>query len=290
MNKATLIFISFFFTLFIYAQNHPKTLLWKVTKKGSVNKSYLFGTFHEVNPSFFNRLSNAINKLQQSDFLFVEQRSSPIEKLRPGDKIIWNFEKWKTILTKDQEEVFAAFLNKAEDTSYYKLSPILLSLTMARLYFVNFCEIDSDANDELMDTYIEKFAGKKAVYSLDSNQNTFLNKTAEKLSILQDSQYASYGIHYMKSMLDNNLSDCAITSAYKNFEIDYKLNTELNEKSADYLLLIIRNNSWISILDKAFSFNNCFVAVGFKHLFYKQGLIQKLRNLGYDVTPIPVML
>jgi hypothetical protein len=141
-----------------------------------------------------------------------------------------------------------------------------------------------------MDTYIEKFAGKKVIYSLDSNQNTFLNKTAEKLIIPQDSQYASYGIHYMKIMLDNNLSDCAITNAYKKFDIDYKLNTELNEKSADYLLLINRNNSWISILDKAFSFNNCFVAVGFKHLFYKQGLIQKLRNLGYDITPIPVML
>lgn len=259
-------------------------------KKGSVNKSYLFGTFREINPSFFNRLSNAINKLQQSDILFVEQRSSPTEKLRPGDKIIWNSEKWKTILTKDQEEVFTAFLNKAEDTSYYKLSAILLSLTMARLYFVNFCETDCGANDELMDTYIEKFAGKKVIYSLDSNQNTFPNKTAEKLIIPQDSQYASYGIHYMKSMLDNNLSDCAITSAYKKFDIDYKLNTELNEKSADYLLLINRNNSWISILDKAFSFNNCFVVVGFKHLFYKKGLIQKLRNLGYDVTPIPVML
>lgn len=42
-----------------------------------------------------------------------------------------------------------------------------------------------------------------------------------------------------------------------------------------------------TIIDKAFLQNNCFVAVGFKHLFYKQGLIQLLRNSGYTVTPNP---
>jgi uncharacterized protein YbaP (TraB family) len=90
----------------------------------------------------------------------------------------------------------------------------------------------------------------------------------------------------MKNMLDNDLSDCRFITVYKNLDMDYELDTLLNEKSPALLLLINRNNRWTEILDAAFSSGNCFVAVGFRHLFYKQGLIQKLRELGYSVTPI----
>lgn len=89
-------------------------------------------------------------------------------------------------------------------------------------------------------------------------------------------------------MLENNLEHCAIITAYKNFDIDYELDKEITSQSPDYSLLVNRNQSWIPVLDKAFSVHRCFVAVGFRHLFYKQGLIQQLRKLGYTVEPIPV--
>lgn len=288
MSKTSLTLIVFFFTVFVYGQSHPKTLLWKVTKKGNKNESYLFGTFHEVNPLFFNTLTNAVKKLHQSNKLFVEQRSSTVNFI-PGET--WTSDKWKTILTKEQTQTFTSFINKADDTSYYKLNPLLLSLTMARLYFMNFCNNDSGFT-ELMDTYIEQLAlkEKKLVFSLDSNQSILANEMAKHFDSVKNSSLISYGIEYMKSMLNNNLSDCRFITEYKNFDIDYKLEKELSKKSVDYLLLINRNNRWTSILDNAFSSNNCFVAVGFKHLLYRQGLIQKLRELGYNVTPVPSKL
>lgn len=287
MNKTALILISFFTSTIVYGQNHPQTLLWKVTKKGNKNASYLFGTFHEVSPSFFNTLSNAVSKLQQSEILFVEQRSDAKAALHPG--AAWTAAKWKALLTPEQQELFTAFVNKADDTAYYRLNPLLLSLTMARLYLVNFCEADTSFT-QLMDQHIEAIAAKEQqpVYSLDSNQNSFLNTTAESFTTRQDSLYASFGIKYMKSMLENNLEHCAILTAYKNFDIDYQLDKEITSKSPDYSLLVSRNKSWIPLLDKAFSVHRCFVAVGFRHLFYQQGLIQQLRKLGYTVEPIPV--
>lgn len=287
MNKTVLILLGFFITAFVYGQNKPQTLLWKVTKKGNKNASYLFGTFHEVSPSFFNTLSNAVTRLQQSEMLFVEQRSDAKAELSLG--AAWTVAKWKALLTNKQQEIFMAFINKADDTAYCRLNPLLLSLTMARLYLVNFCEAGTSFT-QLMDQHIEAIAAKEQqpVYSLDSNQNSFLNTTAEGFTTRQDSLYASIGIKYMKSMLENNLDDCAIVTAYKNLDIDYQLDKEITSQSPDYSLLVSRNKSWIPLLDKAFSVHRCFAAVGFRHLFYKQGLIRQLRKLGYTVEPIPV--
>lgn len=284
MDKFILLFATFFFGIITYGQDHPNTLLWKVTKKGTQHKSYLFGTFHEVSPSFFNTLTNAVSKLNQADKIFVEERSSG-NKFIVGDT--WTIDKWMMTLTKKQAETFTSFINKANDTSYYNLNPLLLTLTMARLYIMNFCNTDS-VSTELMDTYIEKLALKERqlVFSLDSNQNLLLNKISPQLDHKKDSMLILAGIEYMKSMLDNDLSNCRFIEAYKNLDIDYQLDISLDEKSPSFLLLANRNSNWTFILNKAFSSNNCFVAVGFKHLCYRQGLIQNLRKLGYSVTPI----
>lgn len=200
MKKTALIFFSFFTSAIVHGQNHPQTLLWKVTKTGNKNASYLFGTFHEVSPSFFNTLSNAVSKLQQSDRLFVEKRSDAKAELHPG--AAWTVAKWKALLTPEQQELFTAFVNRADDTAYYRLNPLLLSLTMARLYLVNFCEADTNFT-QMMDQHIEAIAIKaqQPVFSLDSNQNSFLNTTAESFTTWQDSLYASFGIKYMKVCL-----------------------------------------------------------------------------------------
>lgn len=287
MQKTALVLLSLFITVFVYGQNQPHTLLWKVTKAGNKNVSYLFGTFHEVSPSFFNTLSNAVSKLQQAAVLFVEQRSTATAAGKTASA--WTQQKWEALLTKEQQAIFTAFLEKAEDTSYCKLDPLLLSLTMARLYMVNFCEADTNLSG-LMDPYIEEMALKehKQVYSLDSNQTKLLHNISKNLTARQDSLYASVGTRYMKSMLDNNLDDCSIITNYKNLTLDYQLHQEVSPQSADYSLLVNRNNSWLPVLDQAFSANNCFAAVGFRHLFYRQGLIQQLRKLGYHVEPVPV--
>jgi uncharacterized protein YbaP (TraB family) len=290
MKNAILLFAALFYMTISFGQDLAKTILWKVTKPGNKNESYLFGTFHEVNPIFFDSLSGAVAKLQQSRVLFVEARFSENPSVNQQPRV-WNAEKWNAVLTNGQKVIFNEFIKKSEDTSYYKLDPLLLSLTVARLYLMNFCE-PGTASNELMDTHIENYAIKKniRVYALDSNQGSMLKSTAETFGRVQDSLYSTYVIDYMKKMLDNDLTDCEIIKTYKSFDINYKLDTDLLAYAPDAPLLIKRNKVWIQVLDKALSSNNCFVAVGFKHLCYKQGLIQQLRALGYRVSPIPVRL
>jgi len=289
MKKIAYIFTFFFFATSLYGQNTPKTLFWKVTIAGNKNESFLFGTFHEVNPSFFDSLTGVVAKLKQTDLLFVEESISvsktPIIKKQP----IWTFKRWSTVLSNEQKKIFAEFVKKAEDTSYYNLNPLILSLSTSRLYLRNFCQ-PGEPFTELMDNYIEKAALKynKKVYSLDVNQGILLENEAEKFSSLQDSLYASYSINSMQSMLNDDSSNCQMLNDYKKFDINYELDLDLTKNADQSILLIERNAKWIQMLQQFLSTNRCFVAVGFRHLFYRQGLIQQLRNLGYTVTPVAI--
>ena len=86
----------------------------------------------------------------------------------------------------------------------------------------------------------------------------------------------------MQAMLDNDHSKCGATQQYKAFELDY----ELERSGQNVLGLLDRNATWLVVLDQAFQHQNCFVAVGLRHLMYQQGLIQQLRRRGYTITPV----
>lgn len=291
MKIARLIIYTFLLSATVtYGQDKPKTILWKVTKPGSKQASFLFGTFHEVSPSFFNSLSNVVSRLLQSDALFVEARTTDLKELTVSKQPKWNQKQWRDLLTSEQEQLFAAFVAKADDSSYYQLNPLLLSLTTSRLYLINFCNSDT-AFQELMDTHIEKLAinQHKPVYALDNDQNLLLRRTARTFRTEQDSIYASYSIRYMKSMLNNDGTDCEVINTYQSFDLDYELEADLVGNPANSVLLVERNKKWTKTLHRAFASQNCFVAVGFRHLFYKQGLIQQLRQLGYLVTPVDIV-
>ena len=287
MKKAFLLFFYSCLATALYGQNIPNTLLWKVTKSGSVNESFLFGTFHEVNPLFFDSLTNVLVKLRQSDLLFVEQRSFAPINAGSIKQLPWSSKKWDMILTNEQKQTFTAFVKKAEDSSYYNLNPLTLTLAASRLYLTYFCQGPSTL-DQLMDSHIENIALNigKQVFELDSNQQIMLRDAAQTFSLKKDSLYASIAIHSMKLMLDNDDSECQLVNDYRNFRLDYQL--EISRNSDDAWLLEDRNTKWIAKLNHVFPKQNCFVAIGFRHLFYKQGLIQKLRTLGYVVTPVPM--
>lgn len=288
MIKCCFVFLTLFITKITCAQDNPKTILWEVTKNGNTHKSYLFGTFHEVDPSFFEGLKTTMSKLTQSEILFVEQSQSISNNFTTRDSTFWSRGKWEDLLNNRQDSIFNAFTTKADDSNYYNLPPLLLSLAMSRTYLQYFCDREQRTTDELMDQYIENIALKqnKKVLSLDENQGIMLKKVQNSFSYSNDSLYASVSINYMEYMLNENLSGCAFLTDYKNFNLGYELNKDVQKIASYDELLIKRNKKWLPIIEKSFSQHNCFVAIGVRHLFYKQGLIQLLREAGYKVMPI----
>lgn len=272
------------------AQDRPGTLLWEVSKPGVPHTSYLFGTFHEINADFFSSLPNAVAKLDQSEVLYVEEKRIDAKKITDTSPVaFWTREQWEGTLNSEQKNVFSSFVEKAEDPTYYTYPPLILTLSMARIYIQNFCDTLNRQSGETMDRAIEKMAHtrQKEVLSLDRPQVDILAEGAQSRDSIQNAGYVKAVIELMDKMLKDDASDCEIVKNYTNFKIDYQLDAPIKNAS-EALQLHPRNDAWMVTLDKAFGKNSCFVAVGYGHLRFKEGLIGQLRSLGYLVKPIPV--
>jgi len=116
-----------------FSQNKPHTLLWEISKKGLSHKSYLFGTFHEVNPDFFDSIKVANDYLKKSKVLLVEAYEATHPNDLKGEKAkpqiyTWNKAKWDSLLNATQKEKFAAYAtSRYGDEEIYRSSPQLLT-------------------------------------------------------------------------------------------------------------------------------------------------------------------
>lgn len=271
-----------------YAQTSMNTLLWKVQMKGNPNVSYIFGTYHTVSPNFFDSLKIPTTKLAESDILFIEEQKTVYDNSKIDlQKEKWDVTKWRSVLSKTQDSIFTQFVLKSEETNLYNYSPLLVLLNLNSLYTKFFCETEP-YTDMLMDHHIESLARKlnKTVLSLDTIQTEILNSASTLYTYQQTSLLISGCIRYMSNMLNENLEDCDLFYQYKKLDIDYQLDTDFTKSEAISVLLVERNNRWVHKLKDSFLKKKCFAAVGLRHLFYKQGLIQQLRNLGFIVEPV----
>ncbi len=268
-------------------QNCPGTLLWEVSKPGVAYKSYLFGTFHEVDADFFATLPVAVARLNDATLLYVEEtlalRRDTTHTPETGP---WNQEQWETIMNQDQRKVFSAFVAKTGIQKCYRTPPAELNIRLENIYFLFICDKETRTNYDIMDSRIENMARaqSKTVFSLDERHDNLLSREAQTLNSLQNAKYIEADISLMQAMLDNDASGCGVINDYKKFALDYQLD---QEAGADGITrLVKRNSTWLKTLALAFQREKCFVAVGVRHLFYKEGLISQLRNRGYRVEPI----
>lgn len=291
MQKIFLALVGLCLSLPTLAQNNPHTLLWEVSRPGINDTSYLFGTFHEIAPDFFLSLTNAVQKLKQADLLFVERATADAQASSEEGVSIdyWTVEQWDNLLNKKQKQVFEAFVEKSETPGYYELPPYVLNLNLARLYIQFFCDTLERESYEIMDQFIERYAleENKKVHSLDKSHAEILLESSLEKTFSEDSVHAAASISLMSHMLNNDASDCEVVEDYKNLNINYQLETERQNQDKPFEL-VGRNSNWMVTLDQAFTEHSCFIAVGFGHLLYKQGLIQQLRDIGYSVNPVSV--
>jgi uncharacterized protein len=208
MSKFILFISSLFIFTNIYSQDRPKTILWEITQNGSSLKSYLFGTLHDVNPDFFDSLTNSVAKLKTSDILYVEETNSVREKsnILPNPSI-WNKSKWASILSKEQAIIFERFILKAERSEFNNLPPLILSREIAGMYLKDFCQLNNSAENLSLDGKIEKLAheNSKQVLSLDENQADLLTMTAKTVDSNLNLDYAKGIINLMSKMLNDDI-------------------------------------------------------------------------------------
>lgn len=267
------------------AQHYTPSLLWEVTNKGNKDTAYLFGTFHEVNPAFFTAYPRASELLTKADILVLETKIAGNTADKRALKLNYNRAKWEHLLGNAQTTTFDRFTTKAEDSSYYSMPPLVAALTLNRMYLKNYCDTAGEMTTILMDEFIEQKAleSKKTVVALEENQMKTLSDITTSNNNVQEKKYAITTVTLMEKMLTDNADLCDDIYQYRRRQLDYRLN---QPSPGDADLLHNRNKLWIAQLDHLFKKGRCFVAVGFRHLYYRDGLIASLQKMGYYVRPV----
>ena len=284
----TLIILLTAFILFSSLKSDNKelnsSLLWEVQIDES-HKSYIFGTIHMIEKDKFyfpKKLKQIIGK---SDRLILE-----LDKI-PGPLDVLKLLKGKNYQTIDQfnkaqqDSIFNWFENKMNYNEqktrglFYKMPPVFISQTMILKLI--------DSKLKSYEKEIFKIAKKKNIQTLGLETLAFqfdlltsIPDSISKKNILQTVKYDSEVKSDFNKLTETYLQQ-NIDSIYQ-FILKSEEYSDISTKE----LIDRRNKNWIPILEKEFKNSNCFVAVGAGHLGGKNGIINLLKDKGYQLYPV----
>jgi uncharacterized protein YbaP (TraB family) len=281
-----------FLMLFLYQTAYcQNTVLWKVTASNSSKSTYVLGTFHTFGKSFLDKHPKITDILKQSDlcvFESLDADSVSAQKIINNRKEDFSLQK---VFRKKEVKNLEEFGKKMK-INLYKYTPVELSWKLNRLYTQKVCKsIEKSENSIFLDEILlneAKQNNKELVgFETAEEQIEYINAEFKNLTWETERKSINFYLENINSKNpkikdDNKL--CASVQDYKNFKIDYQF-----EKSASLKILEIeRNNNWIKELIPMIGKKDIFMAVGFLHLSYKEGLISQLKNAGFTVEPITI--
>ncbi|WP_082331943.1 TraB/GumN family protein [Mangrovimonas xylaniphaga] len=262
---------------------YTATILFKVTHPKNQQVSYLFGTHHAFGKSFFDSLATANKALASCNVLIKENLNLPGQMAQDIINARSSSTPWNSYLSKDDLN-FINTLFANSPTKFHKMTPTELYVFLNRHFKEQVCQSKDSTDTHLsLDDYI----GTKAqnlqlkLIGLETTeaQIALINKDVKGMPKKVHKKRLANIIAKLKETNPNN---CQETDWYRQMDIDYQFHTPCQNS----LILADRNQAWLASINPLLETNNCFIAVGLSHLMYQCGLIVKLQNLGYTITPI----
>jgi uncharacterized protein len=296
-SKYTLLTLGFFLLVLnenrgqsTIAQEPSKGLLWKISGKG-IKESYLFGTMHLISADKFFMPREIEKCIRNSDVVAFEIDMDKMKGLGALSLIpkmfMDNSEKLYNLLEEDQyNKVRDYFKSKGIPAMMVdRLKPMLLN-TMADETFSDKSQMKSMVSyekeiDELAKQYDLKTIGlETANYQISIFDSIPYEEQAKSL-------YES--ISQVKDE-KNEMKDLEDLYAQGDIEALNKYMAESlgKDERMQRLFLDNRNINWVAKIPKLSKSKNTFYAVGAGHLPGKNGVINLLRNEGYQVKSIPI--
>jgi len=273
--------------LFIFpAVCFSETSLWQVSKNG--NTLFLGGTIHVLKKEDYPLPVEFNDAFKKSDILFFETDIDKTQTPEFGEKMSQMMtypagKSLKNALNKNTFEKLKKYLAErnipVEQFIHFKPSMVVLVMTVIELKKMGMVDVG-------VDQYFyqkAKAAGKPTAYfeTIDE-QIKFLasmgsgNENEMILSTIKD-------MSRMESMMS------VIKSAWLKGDEAKLAEVSLTEMMRDYpdlykILLVKRNNNWMPHIEKMMTDRKVeMILVGALHLVGKDGLLQQLRNKGYNV-------
>jgi len=263
---------------------HEKTLLWKVSGNGLSQPSYLFGTIHIIDSSYFFMDDKVIEMFGKSEKLVTEinmddpdfQQKSILASIMKNDSLD------NLLSSADYKKVDAFFTDslgiplqavKKMKPFFLAEFPVLLRLPKTKSYEEEFKKMAKSQHKEILGiSTIDKEYEIIDGIGLDV-QARILVESVDPDKIIEDKKRRK------KVMLLYRQQDIN--------EIFNTIKSAMDEYDNVYQAMFPRRHEvWLPSMIQLMKENSCIFAVGVGHLAGEEGLLSLLVKNGYTVKPL----
>jgi uncharacterized protein len=285
MKKLSLLLVLVvpFLSQSIAVGQEEKSLLWKISGNGLEQESYLFGTIHLICQDQFKMDDRILNALHQAKKIALEIDMSDKNMMMEMQRLSVNadFQNIKDEFEPEQGKAVDEFLQLKYGVGLDQLG-ILKPFVLSTMILTKLmpCEeisgyemffVQKAQESEIPMVGLETIADQVGLFD-QIPLKTQLNDIGD---LLVDGKSIKEFETLVAAYLDEDI------------ELLYELITK-NDMFRDFgdILLVDRNQKWIPIIEDLIKEETTFIAVGSGHLASETGVIQLLRNAGFDVEPV----
>lgn len=283
-----LILIGILYSSISFAQKNLKperSLLWKISKKGNLSPSYLFGTIHVICEEDFFWTPAMQKAYDQTKQLCLEVDITKTDLSAETAALLMDFSGGTLRDYFNNEADYKLVERYIEDSLGQEMTYVERMKPVALYMLYSIGLIKGPCKKSV--SYELKLAEKA---SATSNPIRGLETLAEQMAVLESvptDSIINHMIRIAKGEKNDNKDAQLLIDAYKKQDLNtlnqmiVKSNSETGMDGA--VMIDNRNKKWIEPMGKMMSKNPTFFAVGAGHVF---GLIQLLKEAGYTVEAV----
>jgi uncharacterized protein YbaP (TraB family) len=289
VTKFLFIGLSFITFSSLYSQQEEEitsSLLWEVKGKKVKSPTYIMGTMHLIAKDKFYFPDHLKEKVANADLLIMEIGGIS-EQMKMAQKMFLQEGNLFDHFTDEQADTVFSFLEENFDYSredakkrFGRMKPIALMQLFTREAFG-----EGPASYEMT---LEKIAKENEV-EIDG-----LETIEEQMKIFDEMSMSDQVEMVLAGIRDKDASvqqteDLQNLYLSQDIEAIYQfMQSDTTSSLMNYEdnLLTNRNKNWIPLIKKHIKKKKCFIAVGAAHLGGENGVINLLREEGYEVTPV----
>lgn len=260
------------------------SLLWQISKANQPT-SYLFGTMHLIEEEYYEFTPNLKHLIKSSDAVVMElgDMPNPLEamalmKLQTGTL--------EDLFTAENYQKILYFFNEKLNTSesqfkmiYNSFKPFFMFQAITQSYY--------ESPPKSYDMDIMAFSKSENIPLIG------LETIHQQIGFFDSIPYDEISEMIIESFesFDQDIEEMKTLQKLYHEEKVKELIPLIKQQSPEFmkyedLFLNNRNKAWIPKLSSEFSQKSCFVAVGAAHLFGKNGIIELLKQEGYEIKAI----
>lgn len=270
---------------FSIGQEIDNSLLWEIKSPKSNKSSFLYGTIHMVKKEDFKikekvkRSFNSCSKLALEVDLNMSLKAKmdlAMSTLLPNNKRLDEFMSKNDFIKLKKYSIDSVGISEKKFNKYIRLKPF---------YFSSILIKESLGKIKSYDEEFHKMGAKNKMNEIG------LESIHSQLKIIDQTSIEDQVTMLLEGLGNGEANSFDVmVKAYNEEDIKtlYNLIASESEGIKDFQENFIdrRNQNWISVIEESINIEPTFIAVGAGHLYGEKGVINLLKEEGYEVIPV----